>query len=328
MITTNNIIEGQETDLALSSVRLATRTACGVCGRRVENGVEPCSSHSHLDGSSCLRETDGLRDSRGEKAYVIQYESYSVFRDVVIAIYGGSLLPSIPTIEGVTFVPRVSRREYSCAPTLLCYKDRGVNTQVHFETHIQENEIDTTTINVQMERGCEVGGEESGHEDDVGEVKICAEFLDRGVERELNKLTIKNRYPLPRIDDLFDQIQGSSVYSKIDLRSGYHQLRVKDEDIPKTTFRMRYRHYEFQVMPFGLTNSLAVFMDLMNHISIVQFLGHVIDSQGIHVDLAKIEPVKNWASPTTPTEIRQFLGLVGYYRRFIKDFSKIAKSLT
>ncbi|GKA37451.1 putative reverse transcriptase domain-containing protein [Tanacetum coccineum] len=82
--------------------------------------------------------------------------------------------------------------------------------------------------------------------------------------RELNKLTVKNRYPLPRIDDLFDQLQGSSVYSKIDLRSGYHQLRVREEDLPKTTFRTRYGHYEFQVMRFGLTNAHAVFMDLMN----------------------------------------------------------------
>ncbi|GKE52418.1 putative reverse transcriptase domain-containing protein [Tanacetum coccineum] len=172
-----------------------------------------------------------------------------------------------------------------------------------------------------------------------------------------------------------------SVYSKIDLRSCYHQLRVKDKDIPKTAFRTRYGHYEFQVMPFGLTNAPAVFIDLMNHvcklyldkfvivsiddiliysrnkkehtnhlriilellkkdklyakffkcdfwINIVQFLGQVIDSQGIHVDSAKIEAVKNWASPTTPTEVRQFLGLDGYYHRFIEGFLKIAKSLT
>ncbi|GJT85650.1 putative reverse transcriptase domain-containing protein [Tanacetum coccineum] len=101
--------------------------------------------------------------------------------------------------------------------------------------------------------------------------------------QELNKLTVRDRYPLPRIDDLFNQLQGSSTYSKIDLRSGYHQLRVRDEDIPKTAFRTR----------------------------IVQFLGHVIDSQRIRVDPAKIEAVKNWASLTTPTEICQFLGLDG-----------------
>ncbi|GJR06690.1 putative reverse transcriptase domain-containing protein [Tanacetum coccineum] len=208
-----------------------------------------------------------------------------------------------------------------------------------------------------------------------GSFRMCIDY------RELNKLTIKNHYPLPRIDDLFDQLQGSSVYSKIDLRSGYHQLRVRNEDIPKTAFRTRDRHYEFQVMPFGLTNTPAVFMDLMNRvckpyldkfvivfiddiliysrneeehanhlriilellreeklyakfskcdfwIRIVQFLGHLIDSQGLHVDPAKIEAVKNWTSPTTPTEVRQFLGLAGYYRRFIEGFSKIAKPLT
>ncbi|GJV57484.1 hypothetical protein Tco_1458489 [Tanacetum coccineum] len=107
------------------------------------------------------------------------------------------------------------------------------------------------------------------------------------------------------IDDLFDQLQGSNVYSKIDLRSGYHQLRVREEDIPKMTFKTRYGYYEFQVMPFGLTNAPAI--------PKVQFLGHVIDSQGIHVDPAKIESIKDWASPKTPMEIRQFLGLAGYY---------------
>ncbi|GKD05940.1 putative reverse transcriptase domain-containing protein [Tanacetum coccineum] len=174
--------------------------------------------------------------------------------------------------------------------------------------------------------------------------------------RELNKLTVKNRYPLPRIDDLFDQLQGSRVYSKIHLRSSYHQLRVREEYIPKTAFRTRYGHYEFQVMPFGLTNALAVFMDLIYRVckpyldkfvivfiddiliysknkkeheehlklilrllkkeelyakfskcefwlSKVQFLGHVIDSEGIHVDPAKIESIKDWASPKTPIEI-------------------------
>ncbi|GJV89866.1 putative reverse transcriptase domain-containing protein [Tanacetum coccineum] len=145
--------------------------------------------------------------------------------------------------------------------------------------------------------------------------------------RELNKLTMKNRYPLPRIDDLFDQLQGSSIYSKIDLRSSYHQLRVREQDIPKTAFRTRYGHYEFQVMPFGLTNApvdekehkehlkeilkllkkeklYAKFSKCEFWISKVQFLRHVIDSRGIHMDPAKIESIKDWASPKTPTEIR------------------------
>ncbi|GJU84723.1 putative reverse transcriptase domain-containing protein [Tanacetum coccineum] len=136
-----------------------------------------------------------------------------------------------------------------------------------------------------------------------GSFRMCIDY------RELNKLTVKCRYPLPRIDDLFDQLQGSSVYSKIDLSSGYHQLRVREEDIPKTDFRTRYGHYEFQIPK-------------------VQFLCHVIDSKGIHVDPAKIESIKDWASPKSPTEIRQFLGLAGYYRRFIEGFSKIAKPMT
>ncbi|GJV88598.1 putative reverse transcriptase domain-containing protein [Tanacetum coccineum] len=199
--------------------------------------------------------------------------------------------------------------------------------------------------------------------------------------RELNKLTIKNHYLLPRIDDLFDQLQGTCCFSKIDLRSGYHQLRVREEDIPKTAFRTRYKHFEFTVMPFGLTNVPTIFMDLMNcfskpyldkfvivfiddiliyskseeehevHLKTildllqkeklyakfskcefwlqeVQFLGHVVNHDGIHVDPSKVESVKNWKTPESSTEIRSFLGLAGYYRRFIENFSKIAKPLT
>ncbi|KAJ9544424.1 hypothetical protein OSB04_024131 [Centaurea solstitialis] len=197
----------------------------------------------------------------------------------------------------------------------------------------------------------------------------------------LNKLTVKNRYPLPRIDDLFDQLLGATWFSKIDLRLGYHQLKVREEDVHKTAFNTRYRHYEFVVMPFGLTNAPAVFMDLMNRVcrplldrlvivfiddiliysktkedhvknlrevleilrreqlyakfskcdfwlQEVRFLGHLVNREGIKVDPAKVEAVMKWESPKLTTEIRIFLGLAGYYRRFIQDFSKVAVPLT
>ncbi|GKB64488.1 putative nucleotidyltransferase, ribonuclease H [Tanacetum coccineum] len=208
-----------------------------------------------------------------------------------------------------------------------------------------------------------------------GSFRMCIDY------REFTKLTVTNRYPLPRIDDLFDQLQGSQFFSKIDLRSGYHQLRVHKHDIPKTAFRTHYGHFEFTIMPFGQTNAPAIFMDLMNrvcrpyldkfvivfindilihsktqeehveHLRLVlklfkkeklyakfskcefwlrevQFLGHMINGNGIHVDPSKIKAVKNWKALRTPTEVRSFLRLARYYRRFIKNFSKIAKSLT
>ncbi|KAL0556754.1 hypothetical protein IC582_005270 [Cucumis melo] len=208
-----------------------------------------------------------------------------------------------------------------------------------------------------------------------GSMRLCIDY------RELNKVTVKNRYPLPRIDDLFDQLQGATVFSKIDLRSGYHQLRIKDEDVPKTAFRSRYGHYEFIVMSFGLTNAPAVFMDLMNRVfrefldtfvivfiddiliyskteaehekhlrmvlqtlrdnklyakfskcefwlKQVSFLGHVVSKAGVSVDPAKIEAVTGWTRPSTVSEVLSFLGLAGYYRRFVENFSRIATPLT
>ena len=208
-----------------------------------------------------------------------------------------------------------------------------------------------------------------------GSLRLCIDY------RELNKVTIQNQYPLPRVDDLFDQLQGARVFSKIDLRSGYHQLKIRSEDVPKTAFRTRYEHCEFLVMPFGLTNALAVFMDLMNRIfqpylgqfvivfiddiliysgskedheehlrvvlqimrenqlyakfskcqfwlDIVAFLGHVISVKGVSVDPQKIEAIVNWKPPTNVIEIRSFLGLAGYYRKFVEGFSKLAAHLT
>ncbi|KAJ9552777.1 hypothetical protein OSB04_016822 [Centaurea solstitialis] len=209
-----------------------------------------------------------------------------------------------------------------------------------------------------------------------GTMRMCIDY------RELNKVTIKNKYPLPRINNLFDQLQGAKFFSKIDLRLGYHQqLKAREEDIPKTAFRTRYGHYEFLVMSFGLTNAPAAFMDLMNRVckpyldefiivfiddiliysktaeergehlrkvlemlkreqlyakfskcefwlKEVQFLGHIVMQEEINVDPTKIEAIKDWESPKSPSEVRSFLGLAGYYRRFIEHFSAIVTPLT
>ena len=208
-----------------------------------------------------------------------------------------------------------------------------------------------------------------------GTLRLCIDY------RQLNKLTIKNKYLLLRIDDLFDQLKGASIFSKIDLRSRYHQLRIKDVDVHKMAFRMRFGHYEFLVMPFGLTNAPTAFMDLMNsvfqpyvdqfvvvfiddilvyskdrenqntHLRVVletlrkeqlyvklskcefwlnevSFLGHIVSKEGIRVDPRKIEVIIEWKPPRNVTEVRSFLGLAGYYRRFVKGFSKITALMT
>nr|GEZ05509.1 putative reverse transcriptase domain-containing protein [Tanacetum cinerariifolium] len=178
-----------------------------------------------------------------------------------------------------------------------------------------------------------------------GSFRMCIDY------RELNKLTVKNRYPLPRIDDPFDQFQGSQFFSKIDLRSRYHQLRVHENDIPKTAFRTHYGNFEVIVMPSGLTNAPAVFMDLINRVCrsyldkfMIVFIDDILiysRTQKEHVEhlrlvlellkkkklYAKFSKCEFWLREV------QFLGhvingLAGYYRRSIKDFSKIAKSLT
>ncbi|WVZ75956.1 LOW QUALITY PROTEIN: hypothetical protein U9M48_023968 [Paspalum notatum var. saurae] len=198
---------------------------------------------------------------------------------------------------------------------------------------------------------------------DQGGKRLCVDY------RPLNAVTIKNKYPLPHIDILFDQLGGATVFSKIDLRSGYHQIKIREEDIPKTAFSTRYGLCEYLVMSFGLTNAPAFFMYMMNsmfmneldkfvivfiddiliysknekeheeHMRIVltrlreqklyaKFSKPYLVSEGAAVDPSKVEDVLNWKQPQTVIEIRSFHGLAGYYRRFIKDFSKIAKPMT
>jgi hypothetical protein len=202
-----------------------------------------------------------------------------------------------------------------------------------------------------------------------GTQRICFDY------QLLNEVTIKNKYPLLRIEDLFNQMKGASVFSKIDLRSGYHQLKIWESDIPKTTFDTRYGLYESTVKSFGLTNVPAYFMYLINKVFMaylnkfvvvfiddilvfskleeehekhlrlvleklrsnklytkfskcefwltkVAFHRHVISAGGVSIDPGKVKDVLNWMPPTTASEIWSFLGLAGYYRRFIKDSPK------
>ncbi|KAE8735791.1 Detected protein of unknown function [Hibiscus syriacus] len=176
-----------------------------------------------------------------------------------------------------------------------------------------------------------------------GSMCLCIDY------RHLNKVTIKNKYPLPRIDDLFDQLKGASVFLKIDLRSDYHQLKIQEKDIPKTAFRTRYGHYEFIVMPFEVTNAPAAFMDLMNRIfqpyldqfvvvfiddilvyskSIEEHSAHLRLAVGIRVDPQKVKAIMDWEVPKNVSEVQSFLGLAGYYRRFVKNFSMTVLPLT
>ena len=208
-----------------------------------------------------------------------------------------------------------------------------------------------------------------------GSMRMCIDY------RELNRITIKNRYPLPRVEELFDRLRGAKYFSKIDLRSGYHQVRIHPDDIPKTAFRTRYGHFEFLVLPFGLTNAPATFMHLMQsifsshldnfvivflddiliysrnladhqkHVRIVldllrknklyakeskceffktsvSFLGHVVSGEGISMEQDKVKAITEWPAPTTVPGVRSFLGLAGYYRRFVKNFSKISAPIS
>ncbi|GKB01763.1 transposon ty3-G gag-pol polyprotein [Tanacetum coccineum] len=173
--------------------------------------------------------------------------------------------------------------------------------------------------------------------------RMCVDY------RQLNKQTIKDKFPIPIIEEFIDDLHGSQLFTKLDLRSKYHQIRMNDADIAKTAFRTHEGHYEFLVMPFGLTNSPSTFHPLMNEgfkqylrkfvllyakrskrvfgTDKVEYLGHVISAMEVETDPEKVKAMSQWPIPTNLKQLRGFLGLTGYYRRFIQGYVNISKHL-
>ncbi|KAL0291148.1 UNVERIFIED_CONTAM: Retrovirus-related Pol polyprotein from transposon [Sesamum angustifolium] len=157
-------------------------------------------------------------------------------------------------------------------------------------------------------------------------MRLCIDY------RQLNRITIKNKYPLPRIDDLLDQLKGATVFSKINLRSGYWQLRVEEGSIPKTAFRTSREKHEqhlrtvLQILREKLL--YAKFSKCEFWMEEIAFLGHVVSKEGVQPDPAKVKAIIEWEPLKNVSKVRNFLGLAGYYRRFVKDFSVVAKPLT
>lgn len=323
-----------------------------------EESTNGSSSSSHSCSSLAAREQEPTR-ATAEREYIEQ-EYADIFRDQL----PNQLPPSRALDHRIDLVPGSTppnRATYRMSPKELDELKRQLNELVeHGFIQPSQSPFGAPVLFARKKDGS---------------LRMCIDY------RALNRITIKNKYPLPRIDELFDRLRGAKWFSSIDLHSGYHQVRIHPADVHKTAFRTRYGHYEFLVLPFGLTNAPATFMNLMNDVmrphldefiivfiddilvysktfeehqqhvrkaldllrqhqlyakrskcklfqQRVAFLGHVVSEQGIAMDPDKVKAVSEWPVPRSAKDIRSFLGLAGYYRRFIRDFSRIAAPLS
>jgi hypothetical protein len=301
-----------------------------------------------------------LKEPVGEGTFLVVCKFPDVFPDE---------LPGLPpdrevefAIELILGTPPISRKPYQMPPNELAERKKQLqNLLTKGLIHRSLSEWGCPALFIKKKKD--------------NSLQMCVDYIP------LNAVTIKNKYPLPRIDILFDQLSKAKVFSKIDLRSGYDQIKIRLQDIPKTAFSTRYGLYEYLVMSFGLTNAPTYFIYLINSVFMLEldkfvivfidnilvyleneidhaehlrvvltrlrdhqlypkfskcefwlktvpFLGHVLSKNGISIDPSKVQEVMDWKAPTTVHEVWSFLGLAGYFRRFIPDFSKIAKPMT
>ncbi|XP_028775121.1 uncharacterized protein LOC114732011 [Neltuma alba] len=347
----------------------------GKPGNRVCLQGDPSLTKSQVTLKSLIRLM-----KKKEEVYLIEYNGLTneetETREIAPEIQ--ALLEQFPTVcQATEGLPPPRSKDHAIVTRS---GEQPPNIRPYRYPHLQKNEIEKMVKDM-LQAGI-IQPSNSPYSSPVllvkkkdGSWRFCVDY------RALNKITVPDKFPIPAIDELLDELKGANIFSKLDLKSGYHQIRIKKGDEHKTAFRTHEGHYEFKVMPFGLTNAPSTFQSLMNevfreylrkfvlvlfddiliystdfsthlkHLEIVltclkrnqlvinlkkcsfmqckiEYLGHIISSEGVQADPSKIESMVNWPKPKNVKSLRGFLGLTGYYRRFVKNYGKIASPLT